>query len=276
MLRLIYSDNGTLTDRTKEIESYNQDSFSFDYVSGEDVIYIGSKFPINNLYFAFGDTVNAINANMKVEQWYDTSFKEVVDLIDRTESFKQDGHITFQVNKDYAWYRSDTNYAGETVTGLETLDLYDHYWLKITFDQDLTASIDLRHIGYKFCNDTDIKSRVPWLLTTQLLEKFETGKSDWIDQEILASNDIVKDLKYRDIIKTKGQLLDWNDLTAACVYRTAVIILDNFGESYRDDRNEMEAKYQSYIKKSFPKVDEDFDGREDRDEIGFKKRYLIR
>lgn len=275
MIRAIFSDNGTVTDYTKEMREFNENTFSFDYTTAEDYLYIGMKFPFNQIYFDL-TSLNIVDTNMKVEMWDDTEWRDVVDLMDFTNGFKKPGYVQFTIDKDYSYSRSNTNYAGQTVTGLTDLNIYDQYWIRISFDETLTTNVTLKWIGHRFCDDTDIADIYPELNTSNMKTAFKTGKTDWKEQSILASNEVIKKLKKRQKLYFQEQILDWTELTNACVHKLAELVFIAFGDNYDNDRIKAKSYFKEEMKDVYPKTDDDLDGREDIKENGFKERFLWR
>lgn len=269
--RIIYSDNGTLSDLSVSMDDYNSGTSAFTLVAAQDAFYIGSILPFNHIYIKFsGNNVNANASVLTVSYWDSSEFREVVDLIDETSSggatFAQSGYITWSTDKDHGWIREDTNYGGNQVDGLTSLEIYDMYWCKLTFSADLTANTTLSWMGQKFSNDNDLKGEHSDLVRSGFLTAFESGKTDWEEQHIIAAELISDDLIAKGIILEPEQLLCKEDLRRASVKKVAQIIYNSMGSDYTIQRDEAKAEYENRINKLLPKIDSNINGRLDVNE----------
>lgn len=278
--RILYSDNGTLVDITDLLYNYHSGSYSFNYIAGEDYIYIGTPLPFNHRYFDLS-SVNALASEVEIEYWADNQWKSVVDKIDETSlsgaSFGQSGFIEWTPDREYNWKREHTNDNGANIINeLSSVTIYDLYWSRISFSSDLTGLTALSFVGQKFCDDNDIGAEYPELVRSNVLNAYKSGKTDWEEQIILASQLMVKDMISKKIIITKDQILDRFRLRDACVSKTAAIIFKAFGDDYTDQRIEAERDYQSRVKADIFNIDTNRNARLDVAEQGLRQGSLIR
>jgi hypothetical protein len=238
--RVFYSDNGVLTDLTLSLNRFRQGELSLSYTAGEDFIYVGSDLPFANRYFCL-NTANATANTLKVEVWGGTGDKwvEVADLLDDTvsagASLGRDGVASWYVNDDDYWQRDDS----EDITELDSRVIYNLYWMRFSWDADFSAVIN--HIGYRFCEDDEIYSFYPDLDNQQFRDCFEPDlpegtKTDWKEQCMIASANVIRHMKSKNIIWTPSQILDFESIKDATIHETARIIyaaLDT--EAYAED-----------------------------------------
>jgi hypothetical protein len=271
--RVLFSDNGTLKDITNEMCNYNSTLFNFSYVAGEDAFYYGARLPFNHLYFEC-DTFNSISASIKIEYWDGQKFVDVVNTVDSTNALNNNGFIDFIPDKDNRWAYEDT----EDMTGFELsqVKIYDLYWLKITFDVDLDP-VDLRFIGRKFSEDTDLGSEHSDLTKDDsYLKAFGATKTNWNEQHIAAAEIIEDDLIDSGIIDFGEQLLARNQFKRASIKKVAEIVYANLGRDYEDDKQAVRAEYFNRLNKLKPKVDKNADGILSKYEARAKTRFFSR
>lgn len=258
--RIFYSDNSVLTDMTVNLNSYHSGVHSFSFVSSEDAFFIGSRFPFNHIFIKLdGDNVNSNGSSMMVSYWGGKEFKSVVDIIDETSSngktLAKSGFVTWVTDKSYSWIKEDTNYSSNSVEGLTDVEIYDKYWLKITFSNDLTANTSFSWIGQKFCDDNALGSEYPALVRSSIMTAYEAGKTSWEEQCIRASEILVNDLVAKKFILSKDQILSKEDFELATVSKTAEIIYSGLGDDYKDDKSRARIEYEDRLTKSLPFID---------------------
>lgn len=270
MNRIFFSDNGTLTDYSTALDDYHAGDMTVSVVAAEDAIYIGSWFPFNSIYFKMGSTVNANASVMSVDYWVNSEWIDAVELIDETSSggatLAQSGHITFVTDKNSNWTRESTNASGESITGLTDVVVYDRYWIKINFSADLTANMIVDWAGALFSNDNDLGTEHPNLLRSNVLTRFEAGKTTWEEQHVLAAKKIIDYFKSKNVICDGGQLLQRRDMTDASVAKVAEIAYNGLGESKADEKEDAQKEFHIRVNRAMPKVDHNLNARTDVNE----------
>jgi len=274
-IRFIYSDNGTLYDYSSISNYYSAFRVIPDFIASEDYFYIGQRFPFNHFYLKLTE-LNILPSVMTLEYWDGQVWRAVNELFDETNGLTQSGFVTFEPDKDHAWEKESTNYQSESVEDLETLKIYDQYWIRISFDADLTVDIELKWVGNLFSNDTDLGSLYPDLDRNEIREAFRTGKTDWEEQHYLASEFIYQDLKKKNVILYRGQILNKEVFRLASVYKTASIIFNSFGRDYTDQRNDAHKMYDDSIRGLNFEIDKNMDARVSDFEKVFKTGYMKR
>lgn len=262
--RVVYSDDGVLTDLTRQLNNQYADNVAIEYVAGEDFLYIASDLPTMHRYFQV-ETANATPAAMSVDIWDGNEWSTAVDVLDYTDvagaSLAQSGWVRFSVDRTESWGLEETT---EDITNLSSLRIYKMRWFRLSWDADFSAT--LKYAGYKFSSDNDLKGRYSDLTRTAVLDAWETGKADWDNQHIEASEDIIKMLKKDNIITSAAQVLDWQQWTNAATHATASIIYGGFGDDYVDDEQRAIKRKNDAFAQGIYKIDRDQDGRVDRRE----------
>lgn len=277
MKRFIHSDNGTLKDYSTELKNYHSGSAVIDYTVTADAIYIGSELPFNSLFFDIS-VANDQAATPTVQYWDGGNWRSMVEVIDETNGLFNSGHITWTTNKSHNWANEDTVYPSgtEQITGLGNVTIYNLYWLKITFNVTLKATTALNWIGPKFCDDNDVTGEFTLFSKSGFLTAYESGKTSWEREIILASNLIIEKLIDKDIIISGDQLLERSKLRDACVSKVAELIFNNLGDDYEDDRKKARAEYDERMNKKNFRADINQNARIDEQEMGVMVGGLYR
>jgi len=275
-MRVIYSDNGVLTDITRKVEDYKSGTHTFSYTLNQDYIYIGADLPLNCLYFKMGSTVNAVSATMSIEYWDGKDWIDMVEVIDDTIGISQSGHVIFTPNRNNGWDKESTNDQGDIIPALSTLKIYDLYWMRISFSATLTASTIISWIGPLFSLDNDLYAEYPIFNSSALKTAFESGKTTWEEQHVKAASILIKDLISKNVIRSGENILKYQDFTLAAVSKCAQIIFTALGDDYVDDATRARDEYKDRLSNSQYSVDLDNDGILDAPEkfakVGFMSR----
>ena len=260
MLEVIKKKSTTLTIVSAEVDNVYNNSLVVD----ADALYIGSYFPFNS-FFIKHVVANETASNLQVAAWDGSTWADCARVTDETSlsgaTFGQDGYITIVPNRDNVWTKEDT----EDIDELSTLTIYDQYWLKLTFSSVIDVLTEVQWMGTKFSNDTDLGVEFPELTLSALIAGFQTGKTTWEEQHILAANIIENDLKAKSIISDKLQLIERRNMVNASISKVAEIIFNGLGQDNQEDVNAARAEYNRRINKSFT-VDQNSDGVVDPDE----------
>ena len=225
--RFFWDDDGTLTDQTIEWSNPHGDAAVWD---GKSYLYISSYLPFNHRYIDIS-VANDKGGTLDVQHWYSDEWNSVVDTVDYSAKLTKSGNVLFTIDDDNGW---DTEDDSSDITELATTKVYNAYWSRITLATALDSALSINYIGYKFAEDSDLLLKYPSLKNSKLKTAFETGKTDWKDQLILASEFIVSDLKSRNLLISKNQILTLDRFTNACVHKTAEIIFNGLGEKWID------------------------------------------
>lgn len=254
--RIIYSDDGTLSDLTVKMNNFISDTQSLTIVSAEDAIFVGSVLPFNHRYFDI-TTGNANAGTISVALWDGNAFTAAVDVIDQTlnaagdTTLSQSGHISWVLDKNKTWNREDTEDMDSS--GIETLRIFNKYWAKFTVSADTSATV-FNFIGHKFAEDKDLGKRYPDLDQASVRTQFNngvSGKNDWDEQHFLAAEIVIRDLMNRERIITADMLIRWDLMKDAAVHKLAEIIFHSQGP----DSKEMRERAREYYKEAIERED---------------------
>ena len=273
MDRFFHNDNASFVDLSYQLDDYRSSEETISYVSAEDKLYIGSRYPFNSKYLKVS-TANAVSANLTVKYWDGNQFRDVVEIIDETAisgvPLAQSGHITFVPDKDYTWTREDT----EDIPALSSITIYDMFWLEISYDADISAGI--KWMGDIFCKTNDLAAEYPDLLRSAVLTAFESGKSDWEEQIMFASRLVVEELISRRVIDHGNQLLDRRKLRSSAVAKTAEIVYSGLGDDFEDQRAQAQANYANRLKQDILNLDTNLNARLEVGEGSLRQGRLSR
>lgn len=266
MQRVLFGDNGTVTDKSFSLNDYLSDTETFAIVAAEDYIYIGAEHPFNYRWIEMS-TVNDQASVISVDVWSNSAWNAAVDVQDDTSSggvaLARSGMLNWHINRTKGWSKEGES---SNVTGLSGTAIYDMYWVRIKFSADLKSSTAFKYFGFRFASDTDLGSLYPDLNLAGTKTAYESGKTDWNDQHFAAAEAIIKKLLKHDILWTPSQLMDWRIFNEAAIHRVAEIIMNAFGDDYEDNRT----RARKYFNEAFDirqyRVDKTKDGNLDQGE----------
>lgn len=257
--RILFSNNGSITDLTPDLNNYHLGNFVLDdFAFAEDYIYIGNIAPFNHFYLKMA-TANTENLSIDVQYWSGSQWRSVVEVIDETSGLTESGFITFVPDRDHAWIMSDTNGTGQTITGLSNVTIYDKYWIRLVLSANPSVTTSLSWIGQKFSTDEDLGSEYPELLSTNVKTSFEAGKVDWEEQHVRAAEIIVAELIKAKVIFSKNQILERHTFMLPSVSKVAEMAYMNFGDDFSDQAQTARAEFKSRIQKGIYDVDSNSD-----------------
>lgn len=277
-IRLIYSDNGTLIDRSLD----NQDeviTVPMQMVATEDYLYIGQHFPFNN-FFVQIDTANSNASVLSVQYWTgkQNSWRTAVDVLDGTSSsgatLAKSGVVQFSPDEDYTWYRVDDTNEQAAEFLLNATKIYNMYWLRLKVSANLSAGTDLKRLAYAFTRTQQINNLD--VSIDEFLTSFGATKTNWDDEIVTASIQVVNDLRRKNLIRHQGEILRFDDVSMATDYRVLALIYSNLGPAYRDKKFDAMAEYEKMISLSNFSFDQSEDARLSRDEIASRGIKLVR
>lgn len=274
--RILYSNNGVITDYSRELTKYATGTATIaGFIAAEDYFYLGARVPFNHFYFKL-TTPNLVPTTLTLQYWDGRTWIDMYEAVDETKGFTQSGFIYFVPKKDNGWYRESTKDKGEEITGLTGINIYDLFWMRIKSSADLTPSIVISWVGQKFSDDTDLGDEFPDLLDTDMLSAFGAGKTSWEAQHVKAAELLTQDLIKAEIINHKEQILVKEEFCLASVQKVAELIYNGMGDDYLDQKVSAQAEYKSRLNKSIYRVDTNesaiLDIKEDAARSGFLSR----
>lgn len=275
--RVILNKSGTLTDLSVLMNNLFSGSHVVD-VAASDFIYLGSDLPFNHRYLSIS-TANDQACAVSVDIWDGNSWQAAVDVVDQTDdgtgkTLSQSGIISFSVDKSKGW-GFETSTEDMSSSGLQTLKIYNMYWVRLKFSATVKNTTALKYVGHKFANDIDLAGKYPDLIKTSVLTSFQSGKTSWEEQHILAAETIVRDLRKKQIgLFSASQILNWEVFNDAAVYKVAEMIFLAFGDDYADDRKLASQYYEDALDQVVFPIDKNQDGRLDPEEQRYSTRLI--
>ena len=234
-IRIFFSNNGTLTDYSLQ----NQEEAAtvpLEMVSAEDWIYVGQHYPFNNFFIQI-DTANAVSSTMSIQYWGGKSqeWVDALDILDNTSvsgaTLARSGIIQFTPDVDHIWHGvADTKNEPQPL-GLETLNIYNVHWMRFKASADTTAGSAAKRIAYAFTQNQQLDNID--VTINQFLTSFASGKTNWDDEIITASMQLVSDLRRKGLIVSPGQILRFDDVSLAADLKTLMLIYKNLGPGYQ-------------------------------------------
>ncbi len=89
---------------------------------------------------------------------------------------------------------------------------------------------------------------------------YRTGKTDWREETIAASEQIVSHLRRNNVIVRREQIFDWSLFTEASVHKTAELIFSGLGNGYFERAKIAQAKFEKAVNVKFAEIDLDASG----------------
>lgn len=276
-IRVFHSDNNVMIDRSIEAQN-NPDTVPLDLVSAQDWIYIGQYFPFNSVYFQM-TAMNLAASSMQIQYWEGKEWFPAVDIIDGTRAggatLGRTGIIQFSPDRDRSWVRiADTTERGSPVP-LDTVEIYELFWLRMRPNADTTAGTTAKVISYAFTSDAMLSAIDPEI-DEYLVPWGGVSKTNWDEQILLGSNHLVADLRARGLISTPGNVLRFDDVSLACAYRTLAFIYSRLGEAFAARKVDALENYRELLNLKGFTFDSSRDGVVQRQEITGTTAGLIR
>jgi hypothetical protein len=274
--RVIYSDDGVLTDISPSVNDFRSGATVIPMIAGEDYIYIGTAYPWSARYFEIG-VANNVAASVVIELYDNGAWVSAVDILDFTKltsaPLSVSGYIRFLRNRDRSWTRIEKSHE---VVALPNTLIYDMFWMRVSFTADLLSTASLKFIGQKFSDDSSLYALFPDLNQAALKSLFQTGKTNWDEQHYMAAQAIVDDMKARNMIISQDQVLDPWAFSRMSSYKVAEMIYGGLGDSYMERKKAAAGEYQKAFSEGFKSLNLDVsqDGTLSRGEqmVSFSKR----
>lgn len=230
-IRLLRGTNGVLSD----LSLANQDETAtclHDVTAATDYLYLGQQFPFNNFYYKMA-VANALASTLSIEYWTGSAWVSAVDVLDGTRpsaaTLARSGMIQFSPNQRDRWQIVyDSSEVNVAPAELNSVTIYNMYWIRIKFSANLTPTAASKKICYCFSTHQQIAHRDSTLNT--YLASF--GVTTWEDHIINASIDVIQELKKRNLITNSGQVLRLDDVTIATDWKTVMSIYFDLGGDY--------------------------------------------
>lgn len=259
-LNILYDDNGSFFDFSKELSNFKRGEVTFTYTALEDSFYIGFKKPINT-FFVQTSTANVNDVNMTLSYYNGSAFTEVVGFYDDSDALKRSGFV-----------RWDRNQVSEAKT---IINAVEKYWYKLDLSGD-SSEIVLSGMNIVFSDDDDLKSEL-----FEIDQYLPSGQSSHILTHAACRDEIIQDLnllgkkkknpnnKYFSNISA-FDLLDTSEVKLAATYLALAKIMfnvsDQVDDAYLQKSQIYRSKYNDIINNMNIWIDFDDDGLRDDDE----------
>jgi hypothetical protein len=249
--RVIWSNNSSLVDCSLELNDLFSGTKTIDLVYNQDAIYIGSDMPFNHRYFKVS-SVNAVSSVASVSIWDGSDWEPAVDVLDQTAvsgaSMAQSGIISWSTDRNKSWAREEST---ENIAALSTLKIYDLYWVKLTWSATWTNTTAVSYAGHKFGNDNLLAAIYPDLGRSAVKTAHTSGKTNWDEQQVIASEAIIAQLRKDRVVVSGAQVFSWEMFQMAGIHKCAEMIFGAFGEAKNDERELAKAAYEAEINQRF-------------------------
>lgn len=276
--RVFLSKNGLLSDLSLSLNNFKSGIEALSIVASEDTLFFSSPLPFNHLYFLVS-TPSVLSSSITLEAWNNKEWRPLVDVNDGTRTsaitFQKSGRVSFALAKNEQWVIQDTERM--TNSGIETLKVYDHYWLRLRFTAD--TSFSLKFVGQKFSEDEDLGALFPDLNTEFAKTQFNNGlagKTNWDDQHFEAAEFIVRELENTYNLNNRSQVIRWDRLRHASVYKVAEIIFNSHGNDGRENREDAKKEYKQALQFANQQFDRNRNTRLDENEISTNTTIIRR
>lgn len=237
-------------------------------LSTTDYFYIGQKCPFTNIYAWAHSTVNSIDADLTVQYWNGTEWVSAVDLLDGTktgvDTLAKSGNIMWALDIDHNWQMIPDPTDANSPTEMQTLKIYNLYWIRIKASAQLSASTALKEITYAFTTTNQLNNHD--IEINNYFPAFETGKTDWIKEIVTASKMVTLDLRAKGLLEHWGQLITYEDIHIATNYKCLELIYFSLGKNYDEKRIEVQKMYEKALSPKRLTIDENMSGRIDSTE----------
>jgi hypothetical protein len=239
--------SGVVSDITRFVTDIDHAGIDLTF-GADDCIYIGSVFPFNTLYLRLGASFNNNLSAMAVAFWNANSFVDFIGVQDGTAvsgaTLGQSGIINLLVQDNTSPGCHDSKYIDE-ISNFE--GYYTLYWTRLKFSAAMDK-INLKYVGQLFVEaDAAIFKQYPDLQATQYKTVYGVGKTDFLDERVIASDLLVSDLIAKGQVLTGDQFLDWRLLKEPTLHKTAELVYKAQGVKYKDDMVRANAAYNKAL-----------------------------
>lgn len=276
-LRVIHSDNSVLKDWSLRNQEEGQ-TLPFALVTTEDYVYLGQHYPFNNFFMQLS-VANDVAASLGIQYWDAVAWRDAVDILDGTADnngvpLAKSGIVQFSPDPQYRWFITSDTKRGKFPPELETLNIYNVYWLRIKYSATLKATTALKRIAFAFSRHQQIDSYDAKI--NQYLDSFAVGKTSWDDEIVTATFMLLRDLKKRGLAQAQGDILRLDNFSIPTDWKTLEIIYRSLGGDFKEKLLEAKEQYEKTLSLERYTFDKDEDAFVSRGEIDNSTRTLVR
>ncbi len=261
--RVIHKDAAVLADISALLSDPYAGEKSLAVVHADDALYVGSDMPFNHRFFMLGAAKNAVPGTITLQIYNGSEFVDAVDVQDFTSKdgvpFAQPGIIRFDLPENDGWGKV---YDSSEIEELADADFIAraNYWAKITFSADFI--FDLKYVGFRFARDADLKTYYRDLLSASVMQAFNMGVPmlNWDEVHVMAAEEIIRDLRKKEIIISANQVLDPETFIDAACHKLAYMAFSQL----KNEERKIDARdnYREAMAKMVFNVDKRGDGRQ--------------
>lgn len=242
-----------------------------------DYLYIGQYFPFNN-FFYYGNIANANDSDLTIQYWTGKEWRSAVDILDGTKvgnkTFARPGVIQFSPYKTQGWQKINYTSDSNSPTEMQTLEIYNLYWIRIKVSADLSALTSFYEMSYAFTSTDQLNTKDVEI--GQYYASFVNGKTDWIREIVTSSKDVVNYLKGLDLIVHPGNILRFDDVSLATTFKTLSLIYQNLGPAYEKRMLKADADCKAALNIKNFTFDLNDNGQVDEKEIATTNKRIVR
>ena len=220
--------------------------------------------------------VNFVAPEFELQYWDGFEWRDCVDVLDSSYGLTENGVLQYSLKNDYSWQKieetelDDSNIPPE----LQGLNINNCHWLRVRLTEAPNPATRIKKITYAFTTTETVNAEDKE--APSYYESIRPGKTNWTEEIIEASQEMVHDLKRIGFIKSEGQIIEFDDLHLACAWKTLARIYFNLGRAFRDQRYDMIAKYEKALSSRALTLDKDMDGRINANEINATESRMTR
>lgn len=238
--------------------------------TGSSYWYMAQHFPFNNFFF-YLDQPNSVATNLEIQYWGGKGIEwvDAVDILDGSVTngvpLSKSGVVQFSPNTRNTWnIVADTENEPQP-SGLSTVNIFNVYWIRFRYADALTGTTSLKRLSYAFTQSQQLDNLDTNI--NQYLTSFGAGKTDWNDEIMTASIQLVTDFKRRGLIVGPGEILRFDDVSMPCDLKTLILIYQNLGPAFRQKLLDAMSDYDRASSLARFTFDKGKDGFVDRQDI---------
>ena len=248
------------TEVTSSLQNVVSDATAWNLLDS-DFVYIGFRGKFASRHFQMS-VANATTSVVSVEYWNGTAWTAVLDVVDQTQGFKQDGWISW-VNKG-DWKKS-------TQTPVVDVELY---WVRVSVSVSLDAPTSLQSCVNLFSDDELLRVYYPELVSDS--RYLPDSRTNFLEQHVAGRDKVILRLKQRRTISDEAQIIDINEVAVAAAHAAAETILRPISQG-REIFKRAQEDFKNEINELTKAIDKNKDGVvSDKERSNFTRMDVVR
>lgn len=190
-LFFFHDDNTVFYDYTRQSRDYLRESFSFDFESANDFIYIGLYKPFYSLFYELS-AAKVGSGEISLSYWNGSTWSSISNVDDDTVNLSRSGFL--------GWGRELEDWEASPINGEKK------YWIRVSVDADITLNV--KGFNLVFSNDIDLSSE------QRDIDQFR-AKNDlsFIAYHVSARDEIVQKIRNSGKFKRANNAAKYFDIT---------------------------------------------------------------